>query len=217
MKRKLFALFLLLTLASGHLLAQATAPQATPAPGESAYSLKSSASEEPYLFALRTNLLYDAFLLPTLGIEWRASRSIGVRLDGSLSCWGGSAGKVQKIWMLNPEVRWYLLSDKRFYVGASGNYGEYNLYKYLIGNLMKDNTGYQGKRWNAGFTVGYQLRLSRSFSVDFNLGLGYIRSEYDSFTLTDGVRVYKDRNRTKHFWGPTQAGISLLWTIGGNK
>ena len=61
--------------------------------------------------------------------------------------------------------------------------------------------------------MGYQLYLFRSFSIDFNLGLGYTRSEYDSFGMTDGVRVYKERNKTNNFWGPTQAGISLVWTI----
>lgn len=171
----------------------------------------------PYMFALRTNLLYDALLLPTLGVEWRITERVGVKLDGSLSRWGGSTGKVQKIWMLSPEVRWYLLRDRRFYLGASGNYGEYNLYGYPLGNLMGDDTGYQGKLWNAGVSVGYQLRLCRHFFVDFNLGLGYTRSEYDSFTVTDGVRVSKERDRSKNFWGPTQAGISLLWTIGAKK
>ena len=62
--------------------------------------------------------------------------------------------------------------------------------------------------------MGYRLYLSRGFSIDFNLGLGYTRSEYDSFGMTDGIRVYKERNRTKSLWGPTQAGISLVWTIG---
>lgn len=71
--------------------------------------------------------------------------------------------------------------------------------------------------WNAGVTVGYQLYLSRCFSVDFNLGLGYMRFDYDAFGITDGVRVYKERERSKNFWGPTQAGVSLVWTIGGNK
>lgn len=176
-------------------------------------------SEEhtPYRFAVRTNLLYDAFLLPTLGVEWRVNPRFGVRLDGSLSRWGGSTGKVQKVWLVNPEVRWYLLDGKRFYIGASGSYGEYNIYGYPLGNLLKDDTGYQGSLWNAGLTVGYQLRLSRLFSVDFNLGLGYTRSEYDSFTMTDGARVCKDRNKSKSFWGPTQAGVSLVWTIGSNK
>lgn len=173
--------------------------------------------ETPYRFAVRTNVLYDAFLLPTLGLEWRVNRDLSVKLDGSLAWWGGSNDKVQKMWLVNPEVRWYLLRDKRFYAGVSGSYGEYNIYKYMLGNLLKDDTGYQGTMWGAGVTVGYKLPLSRCFSIDFNLGLGYTRSEYDSFTMTDGVRVYKERDRSKNFWGPTQAGISLIWTIGSNK
>ena len=151
--------------------------------------------EAPYGFAVRTNLLYDALLMPTLGVEWRFNEHAGIRLDGSLSWWG----------------------DKRFYVGASGSYGEYNIYKYMLGGIVLKDTGYQGTMWNAGLTVGYQLPLSRCFSIDFNLGLGYTRSEYDSFSITDGVRVYEESNQTKKFWGPTQAGISLVWTIGNNR
>lgn len=174
-------------------------------------------TEQLYRFAIRTNVLYDAFLLPTPGVEWRISNSIGAKLDGSFAWWGGGRGKVQKVWLLNPEVRWYLLRRKRFYVGASGSYGEYNIYRYMLGKLPNDDTGYQGKLWNAGLTVGYQLCLSRDFSIDFNLGLGYTRSEYDGFTMTDGVRVIKGRNKSKNFGGPTQAGISLVWTIGNKK
>ena len=66
-------------------------------------------------------------------------------------------------------------------------------------------------------TLGYQLSLSRSLSLDFNLGLGYTRSAYDSFGMTDGVRIHKQQDGTKNFPGPTQAGISLVWTIGNNK
>lgn len=190
----------------------AAEPQPQPA-----VTSESMQGEAPYRFAVRTNALYDAMLLPTLGVEWRINEHAGIRLDGSLSWWGGKHGKVQKMWLLNPEVRWYLLRDKRFYVGASGSYGEYNIYKYMPGNLLKDDTGYQGTMWNAGLTVGYRLPLSSCFSIDFNLGLGYTRSEYDSFSITDGVRVYEESNKTKNFWGPTQAGISLVWTIGNNR
>ena len=168
-------------------------------------------------FALRTNLLYDAFLLPTLGVEWRVNRDWGIKLDGSLSWWGSSSDNVQKVWLLNPEVRWYLLRNKRLYVGASGSYGEYNIYRYPLGRLFSKDTGYQGTLWSAGVTVGYQLCLSRKFSVDFNLGMGYTRSKYDSFGMTDGVRVSKERDKTKSFFGPTQAGISLIWTLGNSK
>jgi Periplasmic protein TonB, links inner and outer membranes len=173
--------------------------------------------KHPYCLAVRTNLLYDAFLLPTLGIEWRINRNVGIKLDGSLAWWGGNTGKVQKMWFVSPEVRWYLTQKKQLYVGVGGNYGEYNTYGYLLGKLYSDNTGYQGTLWGAGLTVGYQLPLSRSFALDFNLGLGYTSFEYDSFNITNETRVYKDKNKSKDFWGPTQAGISLIWTIGGNK
>lgn len=174
-------------------------------------------TEQPYRFAVRTNGLYDAFLLPTLGVEWRLNENVGIKLDGSLSWWGGNHGNVQKMWLVNPEVRWYLLDKKRFYAGVSGSYGEYNIYKYLLGGIVSKDTGYQGKLWNAGLTVGYQFYLSRGFSIDFNLGLGYTRLEYDSFSMTDGVRIYEEQNKTKNLWGPTQAGISLIWTIGNNR
>lgn len=62
----------------------------------------------------------------------------------------------------------------------------------------------------ASITSKYDLICSGTFT----LGLGYTRSEYDSFGMTDGIRVYKERNRTKSLWGPTQAGISLVWKIG---
>jgi hypothetical protein len=172
---------------------------------------------KPYCFAIRTNLLYDAFLLPTLGVEWRASRSVGVKLDVSGSNWGDKHSNVQKMWLVSPEVRWYMGGAKRFYVGAGANFGESNIYKGMLGSLISKNIGYQGSFWNAGVTVGYQLRLNRSFSLDFNLGLGYTNFEYDSFNVTDGVRVINERNKTKDFWGPTQAGINLTWTIGNKK
>lgn len=180
------------------------------------HTTEPAAPAKPYHVAVRTNVLYDALLLPTLGIEWRVNDRWGIRLDGSRSWWGNEKGKVQKIWLVNPEVRWYLLRDKRFYAGVSGSFGQYNIYKYAIGSIVSKDTGYQGSMWGTGLTVGYQLPLSRCFSVDFNLGLGYTRFDYDTFGITDGVRVYKQRDRSRNFWGPTQAGISLVWTIGGN-
>ena len=206
------------------------AAESQPAPVAEAAPQPAPAAK-PYCFAVRTNLLYDAMLLPTLGVEWRVSSDWGVKLDGSFAHWSGGEGKVQKVWLLNPEVRRYLLRNKRFYVGVSGGYGEYNIYKYPLGGLFSKDTGYQGSLWSAGLTVGYQLCLSRHFSVDFNLGLGYTRSEYDSFApvmteiripgddfpATECVRVIKEHSKTKNFFGPTQAGINLIWTIGGNK
>lgn len=168
---------------------------------------------DSYQFALRTNLLYDAMLLPNLGIEWRVNTDWGIKVDAGGSNWGGNTGKIQKMWYVNPEVRYYMGDARRFYVGVGGNYGKYNIYKGMLGNIISKDTGYQGSMWNTGATVGYQLPLSKALSLDFNLGLGYNHFEYDSFNLIDGVRVYKDRDQTKNRFGLTQAGVSLVWKI----
>ncbi|MDR2890302.1 MAG: DUF3575 domain-containing protein [Alistipes sp.] len=173
--------------------------------------------EKPYKFAVRTNLLYDAFLFPTIGVEWRATPSVGVKLDGSFAFWGGDHGMVQKAWILNPEVRWYMGNVKRFYLGAAANFGQYNLFGYPFDTMLAKNVGYQGDLWNAGVTVGYQLRLSRSFSIDFNVGVGYNKLDYDTFDILDDERTYEDQGVSEGFWGPTQAGVNLVWTIGGKK
>lgn len=168
---------------------------------------------KPYAFALRTNLLYNTTLTPTLGIEWRINRDFSVKIDGSYAFWGDEHGKVQKLWLISPELRYYMGGTQRFYLGLGGNYGEYNIYKGLIGSTFPDKTGYQGNLWNAGITTGYRLYLSRHFSLDFNLGLGYNRLEYDSFTLSNDIRIFRKKEQKKTYWSPTQAGISLLWTI----
>ncbi len=166
-----------------------------------------------YRFALRTNLLYDALLTPTIGVEWRASEHIGVKLDGSYAHWGSNHGRVQKLWLVSPEVRWYTGRDKRFYLGVGAQVGETNVYKGMARILSKD-TGYQGTLYGGGLTVGYQLPIIHTLSVDFNLGIGCTHFSYDTFRISNGVRVYQKRNLSKNFWGPTQAGISLVWRMG---
>jgi Protein of unknown function (DUF3575). len=162
---------------------------------------------------LRTNLLCDAFLLPTLGVEWRITPEWGVKADGCFSHWGSETGNVQKTWLINPEVRFYMDNAKCFYSGVGGSYGRYNIHGFPLSKFLSQETGYQGALWNAGITVGYQLKLTRSFSLDFNLGLGYMCFEYDSFKMVDQVRVYKDKKQTKNYWGPMQAGVTLVWKI----
>lgn len=160
---------------------------------------------------LRTNLLYDAFLTPTLGIEWHINNNIGIKLDGSFAFWGNEHGRVHKVWVISPEVRWYMGDSRRFYLGAGANTGKYNIYRGMVGRLVSNNTGYQGKMYGGGITVGYMLKMGNAFSLDFNLGLGYTRFEYDTFGISNEVRVYKGKNLTKNVWGPTQAGVTLVW------
>ena len=171
-----------------------------------------------YNFALRTNLLYDAALLPTLGVEARIGGRFGIKVDGSYSYWGDDTGDVQKMWMVSPEIRWYLGRNKRFYTGVGVNIGESNIHNYLIGTLhLEKDTGYQGSFYGAGIVAGYQLPLSRRLAIDLNIGLGYTRFEYTTYTIINNTRICQCVDVTKELWGPTQAGVSIVWKLGGPK
>jgi hypothetical protein len=175
----------------------------------------------PHNLELRTNLLYDVIFTPTIGMEWHADQVWGIKVDVSYSHWGDKHGMVHNIWLVNPELRYYLGNAERFYTGFCANLGKYNIYKGVIGSLFfTDETGYQGSLYSGGICIGYKLALSSTFSLDFNVGLGYTHFMYDSFTVTDRVRMYKEikeKNVTKNLWGPTQANISLVWKFGDKR
>ncbi len=166
---------------------------------------QAAATAIPYHFALRANLLRWATLTPDLGIEWRISRSVGILINSSYTSWSwDNKNRRYALWELNPEVRWYLGQAKRGYLGAMYKVGSFN-YKF-------SENGKQGDLMGGGITGGYQLRLGKALSLDFSLGLGYVNADYEKYTVIDGVRV-RQGDETKDWWGPTQAGVTLVWTI----
>ena len=166
---------------------------------------KAEPQATPYHFTLRANLLRWSTLTPDLGIEWRINRHMGVLVNGSWTSWSwDDKNRRYALWEVNPEVRWYLGERKAWYVGAMFKAGQFN-YK------LSDN-GRQGDLLGGGITGGYRLRLNKSLSMDFSLGLGYVNADTEKYKVTDGVRVRQGRE-TKHWWGPTQAGVTLVWTI----
>jgi len=170
---------------------------------------------------LRTNLLYNVTLLPTLGFEWHKNRKFGVKVDGGFAHWGSRHGMVQNIWFVNPEVRWYIKNANRLYIGAGINAGRINIYRGVIGGLFfPEDTGYQSGFFSGCISAGYKLILTRNIAFDFNLGLGGTHFKYDSFTVIDETRVYqriKMKDVTKNLMGPTQAGVSLVWKLFGHR
>lgn len=157
-------------------------------------------------FSLRTNLLYWAVATPNLGMEWKPSSSFGVLVNGAWSHWIWSGeGKHHRTWLVQPEIRWYLGESRHWFLGMEGHAGEFN-FKF-------GDTGYQGDIIGGGITGGYRLRLNRSFDMDFSLGLGYTNLKYESYYRSNDVMVCKEGGLEKNAFGPTQAGISLIWKI----
>ena len=158
-----------------------------------------------YHLSLRANLLRWATLTPDLGLEWRICPSWGIAVNGSWTSWSWSdKDRRYALWEVAPEVRYYMGEKKAWYLGAMFKTGQFN-YKL-------SETGKQGDLMGGGITAGYRLRLNKALDLDFNLGLGYLNADYEKYEVIDGVRVRRG-NETKDWWGPINAGVTLVWKI----
>lgn len=158
-----------------------------------------------YHFSLRANLLRWTTLTPDLGLEWRICPSWGIAVNGSWTSWSWSdKDRRYALWEVAPEVRYYMGEKKAWYLGAMFKAGQFN-YKL-------SETGKQGDLMGGGITAGYHLRLNKALDLDFNLGLGYLNADFEKYEVIDDVRVRRG-NETKDWWGPINAGVTLVWKL----
>ena len=158
-----------------------------------------------YHLSLRANLLRWATLTPDLGVEWRICPSCGIAVNGSWTSWTWSdKDRRYALWEVAPEICYYMGEKKAWYLGAMFKAGQFN---YKI-----SETGKQGDLMGGGITTGYQLRLNKALALDFNLGLGYLNADFEKYEVIDGVRVRRG-NETKDWWGPINAGVTLVWKL----
>ena len=158
-----------------------------------------------YHLSLRANLLRWATLTPDLGLEWRICPSWGIAINGSWTSWSWSdKDRRYALWEVAPEIRYYMGEKKAWYLGAMFKTGQFN---YKI-----SETGKQGDLMGGGITTGYQLRLNKALTLDFNLGMGYLNADFEKYEVIDGVRV-RCGNETKNWCGPINAGVTLVWKL----
>ena len=158
-----------------------------------------------YHLSLRANLLRWATLTPDLGLEWRICPSWGIAVNGSWTSWTWSdKDRRYALWEVAPEIRYYMGEKRAWYLGAMFKAGQFN-YKL-------SETGKQGDLMGGGITTGYQLRLNKALTLDFNLGMGYLNADFEKYEVIDGVRV-RCGDETKNWWGPINAGVTLMWKL----
>ena len=186
-------------------LAKEQAAKQTEQPQEITATPSESQLSTHYHFALRANLLRWVTLTPDVGIEWRITPSVGIAVNGSWTSWTWQDNdRRYALWEVMPEVRYYMGKEKRGYLGAMFKAGQFN-YKLSA-------TGRQGDLMGGGITGGYQLRLSDALSLDFNVAVGCLHADYEKYEVIDGVRVRAGKE-TKNWWGPINAGVTLVWKL----
>ena len=164
-------------------------------------------------FALKSNLLYDALLVPNLSLEASIGSGWTLGAGGMFAWWSKDAKhRYWRIYGGGLEIRKYfgtLSKSKPLQGHHLGIYGDFLTYDFEFGAK-----GYQSKAtYAAGIKYGYSHPIANRLNLDFALGIGYLHSNYKTYVPRDGCYVYQETKKRK-WLGPTQAEISLVWLLG---
>lgn len=183
--------------------------EAAPAPRE----------HRPFYMALKTNLLYDAVVLPNLGLEFYLGRGWSVA-GNWMYTWLKSdrRHRYHRVYGGDLEVRRWLSYGRKPLTGHHiGVYGQLLTY-----DLEWGGKGYLGDRWSygGGIAYGYSAPVGRRLNLDFTIGVGYLGGEYFEYVPKGWCETHQrecylwQATRQRRWFGPTKAEVSLVWLLG---
>ena len=181
--------------------------------------LLASATGKAQNLALKTNLLYDAVLIPNIGVEvslgkqWTASADwfyTWFSSDNRHRYWQGYGGYLT--------VRRYFANHSTFHIPHSTLPTGHHLGAYVLGltyDVEWGGRGYQADHFGfgAGLEYGYALPTSNRLLLDFSIGIGFQDGEYKEYE-PQGNRYVWQATRQRHWFGPTKAEVTLKWLLG---
>lgn len=170
--------------------------------------------KKPFYMAVKTNLLYDAVVVPNIGVEFYLGKQwsvfgdwhyIWLYSDTRHRYWQGYGGYAG--------VRKYFGQAAEEHPLTGHHLGLYGM--MLTYDIEFGGRGYQQPKWGFGGGVeyGYSLPIARRFNLDFSLGVGYMNGKYYEYLPQDGHYVWQSTHK-RHWFGPTKASISLKWLLG---
>jgi hypothetical protein len=167
------------------------------------------------VWAVKSNLLYDATTTFNLGTEFRLSRRYSLDISGNYNPWTFSDNKKFKHVLVQPELRYWLCeSFFGHFFGLHLLYSHYNIGGInMPGDIFPalEKNRYQGDLYGAGLGYGYHKVLSSRWSLEFELGVGYVYTSYKEYDCKT-CGAYKGTHH-KNYFAPTKAAISLVYMI----
>ena len=187
---------------------------------------KVTAEKKPFYMAAKTNLLYDAALVPNVGLEFYLGKGWSIGGNWMYAWW--NSNKRHNYWRIyggELDIRKYFgrrAQTKPLTGHHLGIYGQAFTYDFETGHKGYIGGKPGGTLWDKlnyaiGVEYGYSLPVAKRLNIDFGISVGYDGGKYKVYEPEDGCYVYKETKR-RHWFGPTRAEISLIWLLGhGNE
>jgi hypothetical protein len=167
--------------------------------------------------ALKENLLYTAArLTPNLALETRLGSRSTLDLLVGYNPWNlkGSVEDNRKLVhvLVEPEYRyWTCEAFNGHFFGVHLLFARFNIGGMNLSPLFERAFRYQGSGVGAGVSYGYHWAISTAWGLEFTLGAGVVRVDYDKYACA--VCSEKIDKFAKAYIGPTRAGVSLVYIL----
>lgn len=159
--------------------------------------------------AVKTNLLYDALAVPSLGGELVMDSTHSVCLSATYNPVGYGRRK-WKFWSVSPEIRrWQCLPLTGGFLGAALVAGGFNIQD--MGLLHLSGKRAQGTFWGGGLTCGWHKILSAHWSLESGIGISLVHISYSRYL--EGACGYKEKDKSYFSVLPFHTGVSLVYII----
>jgi len=160
---------------------------------------------------VKANLVSYASTTLNIGGEFRLASRYTLDIPISYNPWSFSSEKKIKHVLFQPEARyWFCEAFQGSFIGLHTHGGWYNVSAMGFTDYMKEHR-FQGWLVGAGFSYGYQWILSNRLSLEATLGIGFAHMDYEIFYCEKCGEKIKDK--VTNYWGPTRAGISLIYIL----
>ena len=162
---------------------------------------------------VKTNIPYWGTATFNAGVEVRLAKKWTLELEAGLNPFDGkkddgSYGRSLKHLRLHPELRyWFCESFHKHFLGLHIPYLLYNVSDVKLLGVEIERS--QGWGTGVGVSYGYQWLLSKHWNLEATVGVGYLYLDYDKYPCANcGSKIESGH---KHYFGPTQAAISIMY------
>ena len=177
------------------------------------------------IFAVKTNLAYDALTMLNYAIEVPLGDRFSVMWEHYFPWWVMRNNRICVEYLtLGGEARWWFAPQPRpatarrverdrlvgHYLGAYGFWGKADLQWDRIGCYQCYPV------WSAGLTYGFVFPVSKHLNLELSASFGYARIPYQPYIPSgDWQILWRDHDDagTTHYFGPTKLQVTLAWPI----
>lgn len=160
-------------------------------------------------WAIKSNALYLAAGVTNIGGEYAFHPHWSVDLPLVYSPYTIARRYRMRFLYIQPEARYWLdCPMKGHFFGVHLHAGVFNV-------SLDDKNRYQSEKGfhGAGISYGYAMPLSRRWSMEFTVGVGYAFTKYCTYyNVPNGIRY--EKNIPYNYWGITKLGLNFVYRFG---